>query len=121
MQELAGAGKAERRTFKRVAVDLLCSVTMPNGVRHAATARNISTGGIFVECDRQLSKEERYVVAINLQLRGRLHKVEAEVEVIHGPARISMTAFGAGMRFLGLDGQALEIVEEFVAARPALG
>lgn len=113
-------GDQERRGFKRVAVDLLCAVTLPNGLKQPAMARNLSTGGLFIESDRPLSQGDRVSVALNLQLGGRLRKVEVESEVIHGPARVSMTAYGFGVRFVDMNEDAREVVERYVDARPAL-
>lgn len=113
-------GEFDRRGFKRVAVDLLCAVTLPSGVKHPAMARNLSQGGLFFECDRPLERGERVKLAINLQLGGRLQKVEAEAEIVHGPSRVSMTAYGVGVRFLEMDEEARDVVERFIDARPAL-
>lgn len=110
----------DRRAYKRVAVDILCAITLPNGSRQMATARNLSEGGLFIECDRPLPKGERVRLSVNLQHNGRLQKLEADTEVMHGPARVSVTAFGSGVRFLDLDDEALDLVREFVDRRPEL-
>lgn len=113
-------GDMDRRRQKRVAVDLLCAVILPNGIKHAAMARNISTGGVFMECEKPLEKGDRVRVSLNLQMGGRLQKVEADSEIVHGPLRMSMTAFGVGARFLELEEQAQDLVERYVDARPEL-
>ena len=113
-------GDFERRYFKRVAVDMLCAVVMPNGIKHAVMARNVSLGGLFIECDRPLARGEQAKLILNLQVEGRLQKVEMDVEIVHGPSRVSMSAYGLGLRFVEISPEAQELVERFIDARPAL-
>lgn len=121
MHKAATMNQSDRRHGKRVAADLLCSLITPSGAKYPAMARNLSVGGAFVECEqRQLQPGDRLALSFNLPSGGRLHRVEAESEVIHGPARVSMTAYGFGLAFLEVPPEQLQRIEAFIDARPAL-
>ncbi|WP_193222172.1 PilZ domain-containing protein [Alkalilimnicola sp. S0819] len=111
---------ADRRFDKRVAVDLLCTLVLPSGVKHSVMARNLSGGGAYVEVETPLSRGEQVELSFNLPTQGRLRRVHTRSEIIHGPSRISMTAFGIGVRFVELDEEGAELVDAFIDTQPAL-
>lgn len=88
-----------RRKYKRYRVDLISALIMNNGVRHTATARNMSAGGIFVECDKPIAKGEQLRLSMNLNRGGRMQRFEVDAEVTHGPSRVSMSLYGIGLAF----------------------
>lgn len=110
----------DRRDEKRVAADLTGVLTLSNGGKQTVTVRNIGLGGAFLECDGALKVGDRGSLSVSVSYGGRSHRVEAPVEVTHGPTRVSLTVHGHGVNFIELDDEAAEALERYVEMRPAL-
>ncbi len=114
-------GVAERRTAKRVAVELFARER--DGERlfvHPAT--NLSASGIFLESHSysQRNAIERRYVELEFELPESERTVLVRGEVI-GTRRVRGYSHGLAVRFLDLDDDNYGLIDEFVERQRAMG
>ena len=114
-------GVAERRTARRVAVELFAREN--DGERlfvHPAT--NLSASGIFLESHSysQRNAIDRRFMELEFELPETEHTVSVRGEVI-GSRRVRGYSHGLAVRFTNLEDADYELIDSFVEQQRALG
>ena len=109
-----------RRTDKRVLVDISCAVTLANGVKIPGTARNLSTNGMFVESSYPLNKGTEVTINFDIPLNGDWITIEAQSQIEHRATRVSLGEYGIGVQFLEMDDECLQFLADYINLCPAL-
>lgn len=109
-----------RRSIKRVLVDLSCAVTLTNGVKIPGVARNLSARGMFVESNYPLTKGTEITLNFNILLGGELKAIEATSQVEHRATKVSLGEYGIGVHFTEIDEESLDFLELYIQGCPSL-
>ncbi len=109
-----------RRSIKRVLVDLSCAVTLANGVKIPGIAKNLSARGMFVESNYPLTKGTEVTVNFNILLDGELKPIEATSQVEHRATKVSLGEYGIGVHFTEIDEESLDFLELYISGCPSL-
>lgn len=109
-----------RRSDKRVQVDLSCAVTLSNGIKIPGTARNLSSKGMFVESSFPLNKGTEVTVNFNVPVKGEVFQIEVISQIEHRATRVSLGEYGIGVQFTEIDDDSLRHLDDYIASCPAL-
>ncbi len=113
-------GMENRRSIKRVLVDLSCAITMNNGVKIPGIAKNLSAKGMFFESNYPLNKGTEVTVNFNIMLNGELKAIEATSQIEHQATKVSLGEYGIGLHFTEIDEECLGFLEKYIDGCPSL-
>jgi hypothetical protein len=106
----------DRRASARIPLSARVKVGPPGGLPSSiVSASDLSTGGMFVDADREVRVGARFSVEIPLQNGDRVYVPEAEVAY----NRRRAVGSGFGVRFVELEAEALAAIEATIAAATA--
>lgn len=109
-----------RRLNKRVLVDLSCAITLSNGIRIEAIARNLSIKGMFFESSYPLNKGTDVTINFDIPVNGDWHPIEAQSQIQHRATRVSLGEYGVGVHFLEIDEESQAFLQQYIELCPAL-
>ncbi|THB65050.1 MAG: PilZ domain-containing protein [Gammaproteobacteria bacterium] len=104
-----------RRSDKRVIVDLSCAVTLANGIKIPGIAKNLSSKGMFFESNYPLNKGVEVTVNFDVALKGERFNIEAQSQIEHQATKMSMGEYGIGVHFTDIDEESLQILDDFIS------
>ncbi len=111
---------SNRRSDKRVVVDISCAVTLSNGIKIPGTAKNLSAKGMFVESSFPLNKGTEVTVNFTVPIKGGIQPIEAISQIEHRATRVSLGEYGIGVYFTEIDDDSIKVLDEYIASCPAL-
>ncbi|MDH4230316.1 MAG: PilZ domain-containing protein [Nitrospirota bacterium] len=101
--------RQERRAHLRVGVRARMQLRGSVKLTVAGWARNVSLGGVFVECDSFFPIDSACILTFSVREGDVLHTVTAEAVVRHH------NHTGMGLEFHGLVAESRQIIERLVA------
>jgi hypothetical protein len=110
----------EQRRHPRIDVYWNIELEEADGSRTRMVAKNVSYGGVYVECERPYRPGAQYWVNFRILCRNGLCKVRARAEVIHMVfLRGDVGKIGMGLRFVEMDEMSSECLQTFLSERSA--
>ena len=91
-----------------------------NGAKVRLVAKNVSYGGMYVECEHPYKPGSHYWVNFKILCRNGLCKVRARAEIVHVVfLRGDVGKIGMGIRFVEMDESSSECIQTFLSERSA--